>query len=279
MSKYTTEVRFICEHYAGMEESKGFDSVAQIIDTARNYVFSFQYPIFDENYRSVLETKILSHYYTREICCETVGRWKLFLMDRMNQIMPYYNELYKSQLLEFNPLNDVDYKVTRNRTESGTNGETGSTTNNSNRTADVTGSGSNNISSANERTTSGTENRNEWEYYSDTPQGGINGLEKLNYLTNATHDTVDNSTSGTDNTTGSTEGSYSDTSKTVAGEVASGTSKKDGTFSTTEEYVESIAGKRGASSYADMILKYRQTLINIDGMIIEELSDLFFNLW
>ena len=34
MSKYTTEVRYICEHYAGYDESKDFTSVAEIIEKA-----------------------------------------------------------------------------------------------------------------------------------------------------------------------------------------------------------------------------------------------------
>ena len=58
MSKYTTEVRFICEQNAGLIESEGCDSVDRIIDSARSKIFNFYYPIFDEDYRSVLEHKI-----------------------------------------------------------------------------------------------------------------------------------------------------------------------------------------------------------------------------
>ena len=80
MSKYTTEVRFICEKYAGLEESVGYNKVADIIANSRSKVFDFDYPIFDETYRSILETKILKHFYLREICAETVGVWKHFLI-------------------------------------------------------------------------------------------------------------------------------------------------------------------------------------------------------
>lgn len=103
MSKYTTEVRFICENSAGLSVSEGADNVDSVLDKCWNKVFNFDFPIFDENYRQVLCRKILKHYYTREIAHETVGRWKLALNAKLNEIMPYYNQLYKSELLEFNP--------------------------------------------------------------------------------------------------------------------------------------------------------------------------------
>lgn len=109
MAKYTTSVRSICEVNSGLTESKGQANVNQIVESARSSIFDFDYPIYDEAYRPVLEKKILKHYYTREIGAETVGLWKMFLDTRMNEIMPYYNKLYESELLEFNPLHDVDY--------------------------------------------------------------------------------------------------------------------------------------------------------------------------
>lgn len=111
MSNFTTEVRFICESLSGYTESVGYASVDEILNNAAPKVFDFNWDIFDENYRLVLEKKILKHYYTREISEETYGLWKLRLDARMNEIMPYYNELYKSSLLKFNPLYDVDYKT------------------------------------------------------------------------------------------------------------------------------------------------------------------------
>ena len=59
MSKYTTEVRFICETFSGLDESKGCFNINEIIEQSRSKIFNFDYPIFDEKYRGVLETKIL----------------------------------------------------------------------------------------------------------------------------------------------------------------------------------------------------------------------------
>lgn len=121
MSKYTTEVRFICEEAAGLSESKGFADVNAIIQAAIPKVFSFNFPIYDEQYRNVLCTKILMHYYTREIGEETVGLWKLRLNTRLNEIMPYYNKLYETERLKINPLINVDYTTSHQGKASGEN--------------------------------------------------------------------------------------------------------------------------------------------------------------
>ena len=107
MAKYTTEIRSICEHYAGLTESTGFEDVDEIIEKSRNKIFQ-NYPIFSESHRAELEHKILKHYYMREIGFETVGLFKLFLNERMAEIMPYYNKLYESETFEFDPLKNVD---------------------------------------------------------------------------------------------------------------------------------------------------------------------------
>lgn len=107
MAKYTTEIRSICEHYAGLTESTGFEDVDDIIEKSRSKIFQ-NYPIFNENHRAELEHKILKHYYMREIGFETVGLFKLFLNERMAEIMPYYNKLYESETFEFDPFKNVD---------------------------------------------------------------------------------------------------------------------------------------------------------------------------
>ena len=74
MSKYTTELRYILEDLAGLKDSVGYNSVATVINEARPKLFDFDYPIFDENYRPVLETKICKHFYTREIGAESLRK-------------------------------------------------------------------------------------------------------------------------------------------------------------------------------------------------------------
>lgn len=301
MSKYTTEVRFICESYAGLDESKGYNSVNSIIDTARTQIFDFNYPIFDEAYRPILERKILKHYYTREICEETVGLWKLRLDAKMNEIMPYFNKLYNSELIEFNPLYEVDYN--RQGEKNDTNKQTG--TNNNTRNSTDSGSDvlTNNLTNKNvqsgtdTRTNNltytsndgGTESRSgssrkggsdttsnqardkyeEWNLYSDTPQGGIEGIVGAEnepsvvddgYLTNARHvlhdgnGTTSSSTTnygGTDTTNDSTTFGKTNTSSntgTVADQYGkTDTETKTGT-ATTQFGKKNITTDNGGNS-------------------------------
>ena len=92
MSKYTTELRSICEQFAELTESVGYKKVDEVIRLALPKIFYFDFPIFDENHRTELETKIIKHYYTREIGVETVGLWLLKLEMTMNEIMPYCHQ-------------------------------------------------------------------------------------------------------------------------------------------------------------------------------------------
>ena len=174
MSKYTSEVRFICENMAGLVESVGYTGVDDVLKNSRGKIFDFSYPIFDEAYRPVLETKILKHYYTREIGAESYGLWKLWLDRKMNEIMPYYNQLYKSELIDFNPMYDVDL------TMSGDIGNTGKTTKNGefNETSNVNRESTNSGSNSDKQ--EGGNKVDRWDYYSDTPQGGVNGLVEMN---------------------------------------------------------------------------------------------------
>lgn len=236
MSKYTTQVRFICETSANLTESSGFNNIENVLSKSWNKIFS-DFPIFDENYRAELCMKILRHYYTREICCETVGRWKLFLSDKMKNIMPYYNQLYQSALLEIEPLVSVNKSVSHEGSGSETKTTNRQGTNSSNSRSDG--------------------NTDTWSCYSDTPQGGIKELESNDYLTNATHN------SGYDGTSSTLNGTTSDS--------------ETGTGNRSDSYVDKIIGYEGNQS--EMLLKFRDTFLNIDMMVIDELKNLFFTLW
>ena len=83
------------------------------------------YPIYDESHREELNKKICNHYMYREIGFETVSMFYDRLLARLNEIMPYYNELYRSLDMEYDPLYTDDYTI--NRHEEGTNSQDGST--------------------------------------------------------------------------------------------------------------------------------------------------------
>ena len=138
MAKYTTTIR-------------------NLIDN--NFDFGLKdYPIFDEEYRTVLNNKILMHYYMDEIGFETAGLFKVYLNNKMNEIMPYYNELYKKQkdLL-------LNFDKTTNLTETFTRDNTTDTNTKSNSTSSNTASG------------------NSKNVYQDTPMGTITEQDIDNY--------------------------------------------------------------------------------------------------
>ena len=279
MSKYTTELRFICETSAGVTDSEGYTSTKEIIEKSRKKIFDFDYPIFDENYRSVLETKIIKHYYTREIGAETVGLWKFWLDERMNRIMPYYNQLYKSELLDFNPLYDTDITTDSNRKinhEENTTDKNVRTDNLSNKNTRTDNLATENSHEDHDKDSSTNDNLTA---YSDTPQNGLNGVTQLNYLTNATK------VNGSDSKQHNNDGTYktTNTGTQVDDATQTGTVSNDGSgtkkYDNVDEYLEHVKGKRGTDSYSKILQEYRKTFLNIDQMIINNLSDLFMGVW
>lgn len=244
MSKYTTEVRYICEDAAGYDESKGYSSVDQIISQAVPKVFNFDLALFDDAYRNVLFSKILKHYYTREIGFETVGLWRLKLETKMQEIMPYFNQLYRSELLKFNPLYDTDLSTTHvgeatregsredsrsgfastsgqmtenredQRTTNGVTGQQNESVTDTENNGETFGSskgtreGSNEERGSADRTdvaqegTTENESKLHYDLYSDTPQGGLTGVNAEAYLTNARKITDTDNRTGKKDTTG-----------------------------------------------------------------------------
>lgn len=275
MSKYTTEVRTICENLIGLKSPAGYGCVNDILSKAAPLVFNFDWPIFDEAYRRVLEIKILKHFYTREIGLETVGLWKLKLDTKMNEIMPYYNQLYKSELLEFNPLYDTDIIRQHKKDSEGTRDTDGG----NNNTSDINRTKNGEISRTETENNTAEVNGNgkNTDKYSDTPQGSITDLEAGKYLTNARIvDTIEGENStGNRNTNGTDTSEDTETDK-IENE---GTNYSNTTISDTENYVENVMGKTGQGSYSKMLQEFRQTFLNIDMMIIEDLEPLFMQLW
>lgn len=230
MSKYTTELRFICESYAGHDESVDGDSIENVITNALPKLFNFNFPIFDENYRTVLERKIVMHYYTREIGYETVGRWKLALNTKLNEIMPYYNKLYESELLQFNPIYSHDIYTKRDNTAT------------------------NNTQQSTSQTHSNSAEGTNYRLHSDTPQGGLTGVDNETYLSDVQKITTNNSDTGS----------------------SSGTNNVANT--NIDDYLEHIYGFEGYSPNK-LLKEFRENMLNIDMMIIKDLNKLFLGLW
>lgn len=245
MSKYTTELRFIVENIAKEQNLKSINSK---IEYALPNIFNFDFPIFDETHRIPLETKIIHHYYFREIAFETVGLWKEFLNIKLNEIMPFYNQLYAT--LE----NPIDYLNDINITEISTKEY---------QKENTSEYSEENTLNANTQGTNQTVN-NLQQIDSDLPQAteslAIGSDYYANYIKKNTGN-VQNTVSSNDSNTGNRQGNNS----------------------LNEDFRETNSltrkGIQGGKSPVELLTQYRDSLLNIDLMIINDLAPLFFTLY
>jgi hypothetical protein len=78
------------------------------------------YPIFDEAHRTVLNQKIIDHFYNREICTETISLFRLFMRRKMHEIMPFWNQQYEATRVQFNALQTMAVKTVSGTEATGT---------------------------------------------------------------------------------------------------------------------------------------------------------------
>lgn len=236
MASFTTQVRTICESQAKINGYVGTDPF-EIVKHAYPRIF-LDFPIYDPNHREELCTKILLHYYMDEIGLETYALWKLQLNIRMREIMPFFNTLYEA--MGYSDLFS-NVNIGRKYTKRGTNDTQ-----------------SENMSSAATRGNS-QDKEHSLDKYSETPQGGLTGIESDKYLTNAriTDNTRENTTAT------STEGKANFSQNDLS----------------SETYEERTSGKDGGKSYFELLEEYREKIITIDNQIIENLSNLFMGVW
>lgn len=222
--------------------SKYTTTIRSIVETGYDLGLK-DYPIFDESYREVLNKKIIDHYYFREIGLETVALFKHFLNTRMNEIMYNYNELYKMQKRIFDAGLDSNVNLTETY-EKVSDGE-----------SKAIASGTSDSTS---ESTVSSKNKN---LRQDTPQGKLKqgDLDSQEYATELTFDNND------------TESEIKDSSGS--------SSTNDTTIKNTEEYIKKIVGNNGNKYAIELLTEIKNSIINIDIMIIEELADLFMGLY
>ena len=325
MSKYTTQLRYICEQKAGYLENT--DDYITVINKSYDKIIHPQTTLYDPAYAPVLYKKILKHYYYDEIAHETTGQFIMRLNTKLDEILPYYNKLYESAALKFNPMYDVDYTVEGNRKDDNTIDRTRTDDLNTVRTDDLkairtddlTATRTDNLTAT--RTDNLTATRTDdlashsesvdWDAFSDTPEGSLSGVDSNSYLTNArkndseadgtntgtqtmentgtqttantgTQTTADTGTQTTANTgTQSTAntGTQSTANTGTQSTANTGTQTNNDIIHSVNEYFEHVTGKRGGTDYADLIRKFRDTFINIDMMIINDLQSLFMGVY
>ena len=270
-----------------MEHGKHTVILNDLIQTDFKDIFNEtlnSYPIFDEEYRKILNEKIVNHYRFREIGFYSPDKFNYKLYVKLNEILPFYNVMYKKLLKEnFDIFNDYNYTETYDST----NGEISeSDSKNLTKTSnDINASGT-----SKDNTTSNDTNNNTQTFdkgtqkskvlNSDTPQGNINiaSIDGGGYLSGFTEteqssllDTTTNN--GTNESETISDSSFTNTSKGI------NNSENTGTFNTSREgitnYIRKVTGYQGRDNI-EIFNKYLKSLLNIDLLIIKELEELFF---
>lgn len=196
--------------------------------------------------REELNSKILNYYKYREIGFETFGRFLDELETAMQEIMPYYNELFFSADQDYNIIFNVDYQRTTTRKhESESENEANTTDKTVAKTTTVT----EDEAESNGKNVRATEPQ-------DLLQIPANGVDSLNYANEADW------SKGTTKTFGETE---ADTDSSTTG-----TAKGTASAMEEEETQETTKGNFGVVSSQDLIEKFRSVIINIEQQIIND---------
>lgn len=166
MSKYTLELN-------------------QIANSTDFTLFDFEYNLYDNELKSAFEKKFIDHFYFYEIGLTPIARFKKALQIKLNDIYPYFKQLYQTELR----CNDIDFMLNKDLKEQYTRELTGN-------------------SSLNQSSTS-TSNGTSLNINNDTPQNKIDDLDQ--FMTSASKNT-DNSTmnsSGTNSAENNSTETYS----------------------------------------------------------------------
>lgn len=194
-------------------------------------VFDFPYYFYEPNLKGEFEQKFIDYYYIHEIGFETIGRFKQRLKAKLNTIMPYYRQLYETELASknINFLLNKDLKETFLKEVNNTN--------------DMIGDSQNNVT--------GNDNTN----YKESNINNGNATLSLDSLTSINENENNFNNNTTSNSTVSNKGNE------------------------REETTLISQGNIGITSSAELLQKWRDVLINIDQMIIEECRDLFMGVF
>lgn len=205
--------------------------------------------------REELNKRILEHYKYREIGFETVGRFIDELRIALNEIMPFYYQLFKSEDV-MNGLDDIfgNLDVIESYNES-SNGTTSNSSSNSS-TGSSTANGS---TSANSNTTLSDNSKN---VRSSTPQGSINIVAKNIDNVNYADEVIWNKSGST------SSGSESAENESTATNESTSESASNGSTSGNIQHTLTRKGNQGVNTYAHDMGELRNIFMNITNDII-----------
>lgn len=207
------------------------------------------YDIFDESYRDVLNLKIVRRFALREIGQETPQQFVFYLGRTMNEQMPYYNQLYLSTRMKFDPLSNM--AIT---TLSDTDNESQSSGKSSAEQHSETSSTSKGSSDNRTKATSAD---------SQTPQTSVDDFNK--FVTSANQ----------------TESDAHGTSQNEQNAVTDSNSHSTTDFSHSSDKGKAKSETKGYNglSGSQLLQQYRDAMLNVDTMVLNTLDTCFLGVW
>jgi len=282
MAMYTLQLRNYIEKFSQYDENLTID---ERIEIGREKLFDFDYPFFDENYRDQFERNFINEFYMREIGFETEELFKMRLRNWLRKNMGYYNKLFESELLKYDPLSNSRMEVHHTKE----NDKEQTDLRNIDQKSNTHGTGKNdseqtgNVDSTQRSNTNTTNDQFTRELEGDTPQNrlqlttGAKGTGVLEYASK-----IDENTSASEGSTNvDSQGNRKDTTdfhSTDETNVDSSAEQEDKLRSETDElekFSQNREGKIGVQSYAKLLQDYRNALLRVEVMIHDEMQELF----
>ena len=275
----------------------------EMVENPLTPLFNFNYEFYCDELeeKKKFEEKFINHYWLYEIGCETPARWNQMLKSRLNLIMPYYRQLYQTELAsqninfllnkdlretfirEIDTENQLSGTNTTNQNSSGTNSfsQTGSTNSTNSMSQSATSSSTNSTEQNGTTTNTHKESAiNDGVAMATLSDGYLTGTSSDTGT--STNDSTSSSTSENESTTSSSstdDNETSGTSNSTDSVETTGTTSQTGNEKMVEKTDLLSQGNIGVTSSAELLQKWREVLINIDEMIIKDCRDLFMQVY
>lgn len=269
MSSYTMQLRAYIEHFS--QHKRGL-SIRERIEIGRPKLFDFYYPIFSQNYKKRFEENFIRKFYMREIGFETEELFKFNLETWLNINMPYFNKLFESECIKYDPLINAFMTIERD-TDLKRDRKDDRNIHQKSETDGTTKSDIEQDSNTQSETLEDDFNR---RVESDNPDTRLRlqtqqGKGVIEYASDIQENKADNKT----NTSGKAN---TKTDSTDVAHTESVADQSDNLMSNLEEFenfIERREGKVGTESQAKMIMDYRNALLRVEVQIHKEMNELF----
>ena len=233
-------------------------------------LFDFPYTVDDSNFKKEVEQAIIDTYFFHEIN-GTPDYFKHSFRTRFLSAISYYNKLYNTTLLEYNPL--INYKISESldQLSNSTQHQEGNTQTTGSENTEDSGNTQTSESGNSKRTDDLQTTTNENTKGSDYPQQQITNN---NYLSDETTRTGTTDNTGTQKTDSEVTGTTTDSRQGNRTQTNNTDNTQESQTNNTMNYEKTVEGLTG-TSYQELIKKERENILRIVGMVVAEMKPCF----